>query len=116
MPKHLSPAGEDRVRRLDQAHDADRTGRSQNRNAAQEELPPSHGDPPRSRDLPTPTTAGSPQDPGPDRDRPEGRRGGPPRPPRRPAGTDPAGRRQARVAAALARQATRTGQTRGGTR
>jgi hypothetical protein len=51
MAKHVSPAGTDRARRLDQALDVDRQGRDRNRNAARQ-LPPSHGDPPRGRALP----------------------------------------------------------------
>jgi hypothetical protein len=50
MP-NLSPASRDRARQQDQALNADRQGRDRNRNAARQ-LPPSHGDPPRGRDLP----------------------------------------------------------------
>jgi hypothetical protein len=51
MPGRFSPAAAQRARDLDRALDANAAGRSQNRDAAAK-VPPSHGDPPRSRNVP----------------------------------------------------------------
>jgi hypothetical protein len=49
----LSPAGRDRAERLDEALDQARRDAGVDRNAgAAGRLEPSHGDPPRSRDVP----------------------------------------------------------------
>jgi len=50
----VSPAGRDRAERIDQALDEDRRARGddRNRDAADQRLGPSHGDPPRSRNTP----------------------------------------------------------------
>jgi acyl-CoA reductase-like NAD-dependent aldehyde dehydrogenase len=50
----MSLAGRDRARRHDQALDDDRRSRGvdRNRDAADQRLEPSHGDPPRSRNTP----------------------------------------------------------------
>jgi hypothetical protein len=50
----VSPAGRDRAARTDRALDEERrrAGVDRNRDAADQQLEPSHGDPPRSRDVP----------------------------------------------------------------
>jgi hypothetical protein len=50
----LSPAGRDRAERHDQALDEERRriGIDRNRDQADQQLEPSHGDPPRSRHVP----------------------------------------------------------------
>jgi hypothetical protein len=50
-----SPASGDRARRRDQILDEERRriGAHRNRRAADAEVPPSHGDPPRSKSLPS---------------------------------------------------------------
>jgi hypothetical protein len=45
MAQHLSPAARARARALDRSLDADRTGHNRNRDAAQDQLAPSHADP-----------------------------------------------------------------------
>jgi hypothetical protein len=40
----VSPAGKGRARKADQALDQARAGQDQNRDAADQQLPPSHGD------------------------------------------------------------------------
>jgi hypothetical protein len=52
MPKNASPASANRARLLDQALTEARRGQDANRNLADRQLEPSHGDPPRGEGLP----------------------------------------------------------------